>query len=114
MQAPASEQSLKIVSVTKLNAEESVDCNANNEFPIGYKVVVQNNGTSTLTAGDDNYSLSIINNSNNDSVIITQPITQTLEAGATSDTILVSTLSSYKNISSSSSFYVKENITGTK
>lgn len=114
LQAPASEQSLKIVSVTKLNAEESVDCNANNEFPIGYKVVVQNNGTSTLTAGDDNYSLSIINSSNNDSVIITQPITQTLEAGATSDTILLSTLSSYKNISSSSSFYVKENITGTK
>lgn len=113
LRADASETSLKIVSVTKLNAQESVDCNANNQFPVGYKVVIQNSGTATLTAGDANYSLSIINHSNNDSVIFTQPITQTLAAGAKSDTITLSTLASYKAISSSSSFYVKENISGT-
>lgn len=112
-QLNASDSVIWIASVTADDGSESVDCDENNQFTVNLRVVIENDGDVTLHPGDANYSLSIVDHYNRDSVLFTQPVEQTLEPNQKSDTILLSVKLDYDAFADGTSFYVKENLSHT-
>lgn len=97
----------------KAVCDEKIDCTADGKFTIAYKAVVQNTGMLDLAPGDDNYSLSLVNNSNKNEVLATVPITQALAMNAVSDTITLEATLEYEQYSSRNRYDVMENVSGT-
>ncbi|MBO7140563.1 MAG: carboxypeptidase regulatory-like domain-containing protein [Prevotella sp.] len=89
---------------------------SNGKVLVSYTVTVKNTGDATLNTGDDNYSISIINASNENAVVATVNVPQTLAVGETSDAFVVSAeveTSLWPNSYTYNTFNLKENITGT-
>ena len=88
----------------------------NGKVLVSFTVTVTNTGDATLTTGDENYSISIINASNENAVVATVDVPQTLAAGETSDPFVVSAeleTSLWSDNFTYNTFNLKENITGT-
>ncbi|MGI6222498.1 MAG: carboxypeptidase regulatory-like domain-containing protein [Prevotella sp.] len=111
-QLNSSDSAIWIRYVGTTNNGEDVDCDENNQFTVHFRVVITNDGTVELKAGDNNYSLSIIDHSNDDSVVYTQAISQTLAPDETSDTIELETKLNYDDYANGTTFYIKENLSG--
>ncbi|MEF9924032.1 MAG: carboxypeptidase-like regulatory domain-containing protein [Muribaculaceae bacterium] len=80
---------LKIGTVT-LTSPSSPMADTENKFTISYNVTITNYGDVALKPGDANYSVSIVNYSQSNTVVGTKDIDFTLEPGATSNPFAVS------------------------
>lgn len=109
----ASDSAIYIAYVKADNTTESIDCDANNQFTVNLRVVIENDGNATLQPGDANYSLSIVDHYNNDSVLLTQAVDQTLAPNQQSDTIRLSVKLDYADFIEGTKFYVRENLSRT-
>ena len=106
------EPGLKVTAMSNQGSTEP-DCDENNMFPIKFKTTIQNTGDMALNAGDNNYSLSVVNVTGSDTtVVFSQDITETIEKDATLD-VELSGLADYNTYSKRSKYMVRENVTGT-
>ncbi len=103
---------LKITKVA-YTSQTYYDCDPDGNVSFSYKVLVQNTGDVDFTPGYENYSLSVVNYSQSNAVVATVPITQSLAAGAVSDTIEVPFTYNIATYPNRNRYDVMENITGT-
>lgn len=104
--------SMEIVSVKFVGESEPV-ANEENKFAVAFDVVVKNNGPVALNPGDENYSLSIVDDDNT-VVFGTTTIDVALPVGATlSDPVHVEALVDASVYSGYSRYDVRENLKGT-
>lgn len=98
----------KVVMVTG----DEVDANEEGEVTITFQVTLSNTGEVDFNAGDDGYSVSIVNYSQDNAVVSTKNIEFPLAAGATGEAFEVSaTLSVTGNVRER--YDVMENVGGT-
>ena len=101
------------VSTVINNGSSDPDCTPEGFFPIDFKVNLKNTGDVTLTAGMENYSLSLFKVVNNDTIVLkTIPLTETLEVGATASVNFLADLD-YTANSTRVRYDIMENLTGT-
>ena len=103
---------LTIESVALTSNRNYLDANEQGKATISYDVVVKNSGDAELNPGDDNYSISVINYSNNNEVLGTVNIDQPLASGATSAVIPV-VVEFAVTENSRCRYDIKENISGS-
>ena len=103
-------KTLTVSSVINKGASEP-DCTADGKFPINYSVTVKNTGDVALTAGMDNYSISLINYKDS-TAYYTMPLTASLAVGAT-ETVQLQTELDYASHSERLRYDVMENLTRT-
>ena len=104
--------SMEIVSVNLVSETEPV-ANEENKFLVAFDVVVKNNGPVALNPGDENYSLSIIDDDNT-IVYGTTPVNVPLAVGETlSSPIRVETLVDATVYAKRDRYDVRENLKGT-
>lgn len=90
------------------------DIDADGNFNIAYKFVLQNTGDYTLNPGDEGYSVDLKRNVIKTTFATLAP-TKALQPGEYSDTLLISAVVSQSNLSSGKLFPVlRENVTGTQ
>lgn len=107
----AKEKKLKITSAKNLSGDK-VYCDENGLFTITMSVTMENTGDLDIAVGDEGYSLSVINNSNNNAVVGTQALKKPLAVGETvTDTISVQV--SYADYPKRNRYDVQENLMGT-
>lgn len=104
-------KSLKINSITGTSNNSTVDVSDDGTFPISFTTTVENNGDVDLAPGEKNYSLSIVN-SDNDSTLVTVPVSVPLAVGATTSVDLKANVE-YAKVSKKVRYDVRENLTGT-
>lgn len=104
-------KSLKIDRVTSTGKSEP-DCNADGKFAVGFTVSVTNNGDAELVPGTEGYSLSIVNHSDNDAVVYTLPIAETLAVGASATVELAADVD-YATYPGRNRYDVMENLAST-
>lgn len=104
-------KSLKINALTGTSNNSSVDVTDDGTFPISFTADVENNGDVDLAPGEKNYSLSIVN-SDNDSTLVTVPVSVPLAVGATASVDLKAAVE-YSKVSKRVRYDVRENLTGT-
>lgn len=75
-------KSVKINSLSGTENNSSVDVTDDGTFPVSFQATIENNGDVDLAPGDENYSLSIVN-ADNDSTLVTVPVSEALAVGAT-------------------------------
>ncbi|MGM9725413.1 MAG: carboxypeptidase regulatory-like domain-containing protein [Prevotella sp.] len=97
------------ISKVKLTSAETAYCTPEGKFTVSMDVTVKNTGAVDLHVGDENYSLSIYNNSKSVAVY-TQNITEDMTVGA-EKTISLSTEINYSDYPSRNRYDAKENIT---
>lgn len=102
----------KGLSISNLEGlHSSPDTQADGKFPLNIIVSLQNTGDVDLTAGMENYSLTVFSRDSNE-VLGTVAINKDIAAGATAkDTILV--YADYAKYPDQTAYKVKENLTGT-
>ncbi len=108
---------LTIVSLSKISGGYSsdIDCDSDNNYTIGYNVVLRNSGDLALETGDKNYSLTLLKDisANNGDSIDTFPIERNMQPGDTLHMQVVKTFN-YKDNDYVGSYAVRENITNTQ
>lgn len=104
-------KSLKVNSLTGTANNSTVDVNDDGTFPISFTATIENNGDVDLAPGEKNYSLSIVNSSN-DSTLVTVPVSVPLAVGATTTVDLAANVE-YSKVSKNVRYDVRENLTGT-
>ncbi len=104
-------KSLKVNSLTGTANNSAVDVTDDGTFPISFTATIENNGDTDLAPGDKNYSLSIVNSSN-DSTLVTVPVSVPLAVGATTTVDLAANVE-YSKVSKNARYDVRENLTGT-
>ncbi len=103
---------IKVASV-KSNMPKYHDADENGLFNVSFKVNVRNTGNVDITKGTENFSVSLVNSTLNDSVMATVDIPQDLEAGELSDTIVVSAVVDANAFPGEYAYKVRENLGGS-
>ncbi len=113
--ASAEIEQVKAVAVNSVinKGSDSPDCTADGKFTVNYSVKLKNIGDLPLTAGMENYSLSLVNYSNNDAVVYTMPVADDLAVGEEKFVTLTTQLD-YATYNKRMRYDVMENLTGTK
>lgn len=104
-------KSVKINSLSGTENNSSVDVTDDGTFPVSFKATIENNGDVDLAPGDENYSLSIVN-ADNDSTLVTVPVSEALAVGATTSVDVAANVE-YAKVSKRVRYDVRENLTGT-
>lgn len=103
------QRTLKVDEAT-LVGEADADADGNVSLTLNAKLV--NNGDLTLNPGDEGYSISIINKSDNNAVLATLPISQSLAPGE-STTVQITATFPISTYPGNNQYSVMENIDGT-
>lgn len=101
---------MKVLGITSENPEY-VDAASDGNFTLKYKVRVRNNGQRDLVAGEDNYSLSLVNASKSNAVVSTTAVGTNLAIGDSTDVELAASLPFSSN-QGVNSYSVRDNLTG--
>ncbi len=104
-------KALKVDKVTNLGKSEP-DCSPEGKFTVSYAVKYTNVGDVELTPGTENYSLSIVNYSEKNALVFTQPIAKTLAVGEQATDTLTA-LVDYATYPKRGRYDVMENLTQT-
>lgn len=99
------------ITAAKLTSAITAYCNSEGKFTVSMDVTVKNTGDLDLRAGDDNYSLSIYNNSKKVAVF-TKDISEDMAVG-TEKTLSLSTEVKYEDYPDRNEYRALENISGT-
>lgn len=99
------------ISKVKLTSAETAYCTPEGKFTVSMDVTVKNTGAVDLHVGDENYSLSIYNNSKS-TVVYTQNINEDMPVGA-EKTFSLSTAVNFSDYPNYNRYDAKENITGS-
>lgn len=102
---------LSISSVTNKNAA-TVDMTPEGTFTLSYGVKVKNSGDVTLSAADTGFSVSLLVG-DEATAVATEPIPAALEAGETSDEIVISATLNAADYTSPVAVAIRENFTET-
>lgn len=105
-------KSMEVTSVKLASPGEAL-ADKDNYFTVAFNVTIVNNGDANLNPGDENYSLSIIDYSNNNAVLATIPIDFSLAAGETSKEFKVETKIDAGDKEQYRRYDIKENLQGT-
>ena len=111
--ASAEVELVKALKVTNQSAVGSTDvyCNAERKYTVTIKATIQNIGDLDINVGDENYSLSVIDQKTGN-VLSTTPVNEALAVGGTAY-VTVAAEVDYATYSGYRAFQVRENITST-
>ena len=104
----------KALTISKVDVKTnaSVDCDTEGKFTVAMDVTVTNSGDVDLAPGDENYSVSIVNNSKNYTVVATKAIDVALAKGE-STTVSLSGTDVYDKAKAYCRYDARENLTKT-
>ncbi len=104
----------KALTISKVDVKTnaSVDCDTEGKFTVAMDVTVTNSGDVDLAPGDENYSVSIVNNSKNYTVVATKAIDVALAKGE-STTVSLSGTDVYDKANARCRYDARENLTKT-
>ena len=103
---------MKVSSVTS-NMPENQDANENGKFNVAFKVNVRNTGNVDIPKDTENFSISLINATLNDSVMATVAIPQDLAAGELSADIDISAEMDVNKFPLEYQYKIRENLGGS-
>lgn len=96
------------------SAGDKANCDEDNNLqPISFTVSVTNTGERELVAGEDNFSVSIVDYSNNGYVLATKPVEENLAIGASTQVTVVASINYNTYPFDRHRMDVKENMTNT-
>lgn len=103
----------RALTITRVTSKsESPDCDTDGRFPVAFTVEVQNTGDLPLAAGDDGYSLSIVNYSKDNTMISTTPLKAGLAIGDKT-TVDITGYANYVDFPGRCRYDVREDLTQT-
>ena len=101
------------ISSVKSAMPKNYDADENGKFNVAFKVNVRNTGNVDIAKDTENFSISLINATLNDSVMATVNIPQDLAAGELSDSIDISAQMDVKTFPGEYLYKVRENLGGS-